>query len=56
LESLTRVISPIIGGYTLERLGTWSPGVIGAVVLAWLAFLFWRKLMVRSDLAEATIK
>ncbi len=47
LESLTRVISPIIGGYALEKLGDWSPGVIAAAVLAWLAVYFWRKLMAR---------
>ena len=52
LESLTRVISPIIGGYALEKLGNWSPGVIAAAVLAWLAIYFWRKLMVRPATVE----
>jgi DHA1 family tetracycline resistance protein-like MFS transporter len=55
LESLTRVISPIIGGYALERLGTWSPGVIAAAILAWLAYYFWRKLMVRPERAEVAL-
>ncbi len=56
LESLTRVISPIIGGYALERLGNWSPGVIAAAVLAWLAFYFWRKLMVRPTPAGTVVQ
>ena len=55
LESLTRVISPIVGGYTLEKLGNWSPGVIAAAVLAWLAFYFWRMLRVRPDAAGVAI-
>jgi DHA1 family tetracycline resistance protein-like MFS transporter len=56
LESLTRVISPIIGGYTLEKLGTWSPGVIAAAVLAWLAIYLWRRLMVRPAAAEVALQ
>ncbi len=56
LESLTRVISPVIGGYALEKLGSWSPGVIAAAVLAWLAVYFWRQSITRPRAAEAALQ
>jgi len=42
LESLTRVIAPTLGGILLDQLGTWSPGVFSAVVLAGLFVYVWR--------------
>jgi MFS transporter, DHA1 family, tetracycline resistance protein len=39
LESFTRVFSPSLGGYLLGSVGAWSPGLIGAVVLALLALM-----------------
>ena len=33
LESLTRTISPVLGGYILGAIGTWAPGVLGGVVM-----------------------
>jgi DHA1 family tetracycline resistance protein-like MFS transporter len=42
LESFTRVFSPSLGGYLLGSLGVWSPGMLGGIVLALLAFLSWR--------------
>ena len=42
LESLTRVIAPTLGGLLLERLGYWSPGVFGAIVLTVLFAYVWR--------------
>jgi DHA1 family tetracycline resistance protein-like MFS transporter len=41
LESLTRVIAPTIGGFLLGQLGTWSPGVFGAVLLVGLFAYVW---------------
>jgi len=41
IESLTRVISPTLGGYLLGQLGTWSPGVFSALVLAGLFIYVW---------------
>lgn len=41
LESITRVISPTIGGALLGTLGTWAPGVASAAILVvtiWLAY------------------
>ena len=37
IESSTRIVAPILGGYLLQSLGTWSPGAFGAVVMAGLS-------------------
>ena len=44
LESLTRVISPTLGGLLLQNLGPAAPGLFAALVLAPLTFFVWRKL------------
>jgi DHA1 family tetracycline resistance protein-like MFS transporter len=49
IESLTRVIGPAAGGFLLGALGTWAPGVIGAVLMAWLVSYVWRRLIVNPD-------
>ena len=33
VESSTRIIAPILGGVLLQQIGTWAPGVFGAVVM-----------------------
>lgn len=33
IESATRIIAPILGGYLLQAFGTWSPGAFGAVLM-----------------------
>jgi DHA1 family tetracycline resistance protein-like MFS transporter len=33
VESSTRIIAPILGGALLERVGAWSPGAFGAIVM-----------------------
>ena len=42
LESLTRVVAPTLGGILLGQLGTWSPGVFSAILLAVLFVYVWR--------------
>jgi DHA1 family tetracycline resistance protein-like MFS transporter len=49
LESLTRVFSPIIGGLLLQALGTWAPGIFSAIVMTWVAWFAWRRLIQRPD-------
>jgi DHA1 family tetracycline resistance protein-like MFS transporter len=46
LDSLTRVIAPAMGGFLLERLGPPSLGLFGALILAWVVFYVWRRLIV----------
>jgi DHA1 family tetracycline resistance protein-like MFS transporter len=49
IESLTRVIGPAGGGALVGWLGVWSPGIIGALILAWLVTFVWRRLIVNPD-------
>lgn len=49
IESLTRVIGPPAGGFLLGALGTWAPGVLGALFMVWLASFVWRRLIVNPD-------
>ena len=49
IESLTRVIGPAAGGLLLGALGTWAPGVVGAVIMAWVVVFVWRRFIERPD-------
>ncbi len=49
VESLTRVIAPSVGGFLLGQLGTWAPGVLSAVVMGWVVFYTWRRLIINPD-------
>ncbi len=43
LEAVTRVIAPSAGGYLLQNLGLWAPGVFSAVLMAIAVVLaYWR--------------
>jgi DHA1 family tetracycline resistance protein-like MFS transporter len=41
IESATRVIAPTLGGFLLDRLGAWSPGAFGALLLAGVFIYVW---------------
>jgi DHA1 family tetracycline resistance protein-like MFS transporter len=41
IESSTRIIAPVLGGYLLGSLGAWAPGAFGAFVLAFLSVYVW---------------
>jgi DHA1 family tetracycline resistance protein-like MFS transporter len=43
LESATRVISPTLGGVLLDILGAWAPGIVAALITAWLTIFVWRR-------------
>jgi DHA1 family tetracycline resistance protein-like MFS transporter len=45
LESVTRVISPSIGGFLLGSLGTWAPGVVSAMILLWAVWLTYKRII-----------
>jgi DHA1 family tetracycline resistance protein-like MFS transporter len=49
LESLTRVVAPSMGGYLLGSLGTWSPGLFGAVIMGWVVSFTYRRLIQNPD-------
>jgi DHA1 family tetracycline resistance protein-like MFS transporter len=61
LESLTRVIAPIAGGYLLQNLGLWAPGVFSALLMGWAIVLaYWRiarpSNQEKGDASLATVK
>jgi DHA1 family tetracycline resistance protein-like MFS transporter len=33
VESSTRILAPILGGVLLQQIGTWAPGIFGAIVM-----------------------
>jgi DHA1 family tetracycline resistance protein-like MFS transporter len=42
IDSLTRIFAPALGGLLMAGLGTWAPGVFGAVLLAGLSVFVWK--------------
>jgi DHA1 family tetracycline resistance protein-like MFS transporter len=44
IESLTRVIAPILGGYLLVAYGAWAPGLFGAILLGGLSVYVWNRI------------
>ena len=49
VESLTRVIAPSAGGFLLEFIGTWAPGIFGALLMTWVVSFVWRRIVVNPD-------
>lgn len=45
LESLTRVISPSVGGYLLGNLGAWAPGIVSAALMLWAIWFAYRHIV-----------
>ena len=41
VESSTRIIAPTLGGFLLQQVGTWAPGVTGAIIMAGLFAYVW---------------
>jgi DHA1 family tetracycline resistance protein-like MFS transporter len=50
LDSLTRIVSPVLGGLLIDRLGTPAPGVLGALIMAGLIVFTWRRILYVPDL------
>ena len=50
LDSLTRVVSPTLGGLLIGRLGAPAPGVLGALIMAGLIAFTWRRILFVPDL------
>jgi DHA1 family tetracycline resistance protein-like MFS transporter len=45
LEAVTRVIAPTVGGFLLQKLGIWAPGVFSAVLMAWAVTFAYRRIV-----------
>jgi DHA1 family tetracycline resistance protein-like MFS transporter len=44
IESATRIIAPTLGGFLLQQVGTWAPGVAGSIIMAGLFVYVWMTL------------
>ena len=51
LDSLTRVVSPIVGGFLIDRVGAGGPGILGTLLMAGLALFAWRRILFVPDLS-----
>ena len=49
LESLTRIVSPSVGGVLLQQVGLWAPGVVSALIMTWVVSFAWRRLIAQPD-------
>ena len=49
LESLTRVISPAVGGILLQYFGAIGPAVFSGVLMVWVTSFIWRRFFVNPD-------
>jgi len=45
VESLTRVIAPILGGVLLSVIGYWAPGLFGFIILTGLSLYVWMTIL-----------
>jgi DHA1 family tetracycline resistance protein-like MFS transporter len=45
LESMTRVISPTLGGYLLQTVGSWAPGIFSAILMVLAVWVAYRKII-----------
>ena len=48
LDSLTQILSPIIGGFLIDELGPWAIGAAGSLIMSWVVFYAWRCLLAKS--------
>jgi DHA1 family tetracycline resistance protein-like MFS transporter len=58
IESSTRIIAPILGGYLLGSIGAWAPGAFGAALLAVLSIYVWRMIYdhpIAADIRAKTV-
>src|SRR5512136_277212 len=50
LESVSRVIAPSAGGFLLQNLGAWAPGVVSAFLMAWAIWFTYRRIIRAKEL------
>jgi len=54
LESMTSIVTPILGGFLIASLGTWAPGVFSALVAGSLTWFIVRRIVVPQKAAPVT--
>jgi MFS transporter, DHA1 family, tetracycline resistance protein len=45
LEAVSRVIAPSLGGFLLQSVGVWAPGVFSALLMFWVVIFAYRKII-----------
>ena len=45
VEAMTRVIAPAVGGFLLQSLGVWAPGIFSAILLFWTVTFTYRRII-----------
>jgi MFS transporter, DHA1 family, tetracycline resistance protein len=56
LESITRVIAPTVGGFLLQHLGTWAPGMLSAILMGWAVAFTYENIVLKKDQVTRTPK
>jgi DHA1 family tetracycline resistance protein-like MFS transporter len=49
LDSLTRILAPVVGGFLIGELGPWAVGAAGALIMVGVVLYTWRCLMANSE-------
>jgi MFS transporter, DHA1 family, tetracycline resistance protein len=49
MESISRVISPAIGGFLFGSIGMWAPGVFSAIMILWAVWLAYRQILLEKE-------
>jgi DHA1 family tetracycline resistance protein-like MFS transporter len=44
LESLSRIVAPVVGAWLLQDVGAWAPGVVCGLLLAWTTLFAVRRI------------
>lgn len=45
LEAITRVIAPTLGGFLIQQVGRWAPGIFSALTIAWVITFVYRRVV-----------
>ena len=54
LESVSRVIAPSAGGFLLQNLGAWAPGIVSALLILWAILFSYRRIILGKSSTVST--
>jgi len=56
LQTFAQIVAPGLGGVLLQNVGTWSVGVLGALIMAWTVSFTRRKVLSEPDDTDASCR